>query len=365
MFSHQTFVSAFTAILSSKNPVNDINQASDLPRIHRDDLPPEPRFYNEIFSHPLCEYILKAIDTELEEVQGKGVWEIVPITEAQVLGEEVIPLTWVLKYKFDEHGWLNKVKARICVRGDLQASATDTYAATLASRIFRTLIAIICAFDLETRQYDVVNAFPHVPLHRKIFCKPPEGIKVKHGFILLLLRALYGLKESPSLRQKHFYQSLKELGLEPVPDAPCLYANDYLFVFFFVDDIIIAYHKQHEKYANAFQEDLFERYKMRLLGEAQWFLALRIVRDRQQRLLWLSQESYVTGLVARYNIKETYFPATPLPSDEVLEANQGTHASPQDIHAFQSKIGSIQFAAVSTRVDIAYLVNRGFLPCLS
>lgn len=122
-----------------------------------------------------------------------------PITEAQALGEEVIPLTWVLKYKFDKYGWLTKVKARICIRGDLQTSATDTYAATLASRIFRTLIAIICAFDLEMRQYNIVNAFPHIPLYKKVFCKPPKGMKVKHGFILLLLRALYGLKKSPSL----------------------------------------------------------------------------------------------------------------------------------------------------------------------
>lgn len=46
-------------------------------------------------------------------------WKTVPVTKAQTLNKEVIPLTWVLKYKFDEHGWLIKVKARICVRGDL------------------------------------------------------------------------------------------------------------------------------------------------------------------------------------------------------------------------------------------------------
>ncbi|EKG08941.1 hypothetical protein MPH_14107 [Macrophomina phaseolina MS6] len=93
---------------------------------------------------------------------------------------------------------------------------------------------------------------------------------------------------------------------------------------------------------------------MRALGEAQWFLALRIVRDREQRLLWLSQESYISGLIARYGVGENHFPPTPLPSDEVLQANQGTHASAQDIHLYQSRIGSAQFAATSTRVDIAY-----------
>jgi hypothetical protein len=37
------------------------------------------------------------------------------------------------------------------------------YAATLAARSFRTFMAIAARFDLELKQYDVVNAF--VMLH--------------------------------------------------------------------------------------------------------------------------------------------------------------------------------------------------------
>lgn len=179
-------------------------------------------------------------------------WIEVSITEAQLLNKEVVPLTWIFKYKFDEHGYLIKIKARIYVRGNLQATSQDTYAATLALRIFRALIAIIYAFDLKTRQFDVVNAFPHVPLHEKTFCQPPQRINTAAGRILQLHRALYGLKESPALWQKHFYNSLTELGLQAVPNAPCLYANSHLFVFFFVDDIIMAFDKEHEQFANAF-----------------------------------------------------------------------------------------------------------------
>ncbi|KAF2136522.1 uncharacterized protein K452DRAFT_343066, partial [Aplosporella prunicola CBS 121167] len=86
----------------------------------------------------------------------------------------------VFKYKFDEHGYLIKVKARICVRGDLQTTTQDTYAATLAFRIFCTLITIIYAFNLETRQYNIVNAFPHVLLENETFYAPPKGIKLPH-----------------------------------------------------------------------------------------------------------------------------------------------------------------------------------------
>ena len=64
---------------------------------------------------------------------------------------EVLPLLWVFKYKLDSDGYLTKYKARICVRGDLQTIAEDTYAATLAIRIFRALIAIAAYFNIEVR----------------------------------------------------------------------------------------------------------------------------------------------------------------------------------------------------------------------
>jgi hypothetical protein len=56
---------------------------------------------------------------------------------------------WVFKYKFDENGYLDKFKARACVRGDLQRSLDDNYAATLACKVFRALMAIVAVGDLK------------------------------------------------------------------------------------------------------------------------------------------------------------------------------------------------------------------------
>jgi Reverse transcriptase (RNA-dependent DNA polymerase) len=86
-------------------------------------------------------------------------------------------LLWVFKYKFDTDGYLTKFKARLCVQGDLQSTEQDTYAATLAARTFRALIAIAAAFDLEIQQYDAVNAFVNSKLNEDIYCYSPEGFK--------------------------------------------------------------------------------------------------------------------------------------------------------------------------------------------
>ena len=87
---------------------------------------------------------------------------------------------WVFKYKFDSEGYLLKYKARICVRGDLQATAEDTYAATLAVKTFRALMAVAAHFNLEVRQYDAVNAFTNAKLLTKVYCYPPDGFPDEH-----------------------------------------------------------------------------------------------------------------------------------------------------------------------------------------
>ena len=47
--------------------------------------------------------------------------------------------------------------------------------ATLAARIFRALIAIAAAFNLEIRQYNAVNAFINAKLSKLVYCYYLEG----------------------------------------------------------------------------------------------------------------------------------------------------------------------------------------------
>ena len=76
----------------------------------------------------------------------------------------------MFKYKFNNEGLIIKFKARICVRGDLQFwNNEDTYAATLAARSFRLLIALTAKFNLESRQLDTVNAFTNSDLDEELY----------------------------------------------------------------------------------------------------------------------------------------------------------------------------------------------------
>ena len=295
---------------------------------HRDTLPPAPKNWTQMLAHPHATQWKKAADTEVQTLQNKETYEYVKNT---YLSTKLLPLTWVFTYKFDENGYLAKHKARLCARGDLQTTNQDTYAATLAAQTFRAVMAIVAARDLETKSYDAINAFVNAKLSQPILCQCPEGYQ-KTGYIIILLRALYGLKESPALWFKEFSTTLAEFKLYPVPGVNCIYTNTLLILIFYVDDIIIAYSKKHEEKVKQFESKLLAKYEIRILGEATHFLGIRIVRDRPQKKLWLIQDAYIDTMQHKFNVIVAKIPKTPLPTTELMPY-EGT-ATPEQTYGY-------------------------------
>ena len=211
-------------------------------------------------------------------------------------------------------------------------------------------MALAAAYDLEIVQLDAVNAFLNSRIDEETLVEYPEGFK-KEGKVLQLLRALYGLRQSPRLWYKDLTEALQALGLVLVPDANCLLSNKWLTVLFYVDDILFIYHARDTERFEKLLAILLQRYQMRRMKEAKWFLGIRIIRDRVTRRIWLCQDSYIDKLAAKFNIDTTRLPNSPL-GDGILTPYEG-EASSQDIYAYQQRIGSINFASIGTRADIA------------
>ena len=107
---------------------------------------------------------------------------------------------------------------------------------------------------------------------------------------------------------------------------------------------------------DAFEANLFSIYEMKSLGEIEWFHGIRVSRNRTSRQPWLCQNSYIDKLAAKFNISGDNAKSSPLPVEELIRF-LGT-ASPQGILQFQQKVGSINFAAVITRPDIAHAISK-------
>lgn len=93
---------------------------------------------------------------------------------------------------------------------------------------------------------------------------------------------------------------------------------------------------------------LFKAFEQRLLN----MRGIRIHRDRDARKVWLCQYSYSDKIVAIFNLqKATRPPHTPLPIG-ALTPHEG-EASPQEIYAYQQRVGSI-----TARPDISRPCSR-------
>src|SRR5579871_2458577 len=328
------------------------------PKLHKRNLPPAPETIKDLEHHPLREQFKEAQRAHLASHKHMKSYEEMDRRYAK--GQQILSSMWVFVYKTDKHGYLQKCKARLVVCGNQQAKGDlPTRATTLASTAFRTLMAITAEFDLETIQMDAINAFVHCDLDEVVYMKMPPGF-TKQGKVHRLRKALYGLRRSPLLWQMNLTNSLKELGFKAVPQEPCVMLNRSIVVFFYVDDMVFCYRKREEERTKQLIQELRMKYEMEILGELKWFLGIHVLRDRRQRQLWLSQEAFIEKIANQYEVDLTgRLPDTPM-SESELPPLPPTHTKTERalVIKYQRKTGSLLYAAITTRPDIAFAVSR-------
>jgi hypothetical protein len=216
---------------------------------------------------------------------------------------------------------------------------------------------MIAKFDLETLQLDAVNAFVHADLDEEVYMRMPPGFS-KLNKVLRLNKALYGLRRSPLLWQTKFTSALKDLGFTEVPQEPCIVIKGGIICFFFVDDIVFAFRKKDREEVGHITSSLKKIFTMKDIGELKWFLGMHIMRDRSKRHLWLSQLSYVEKIANEFIPDLSRCPEIPMNEEELLPLPAEEEAEEVSRTSYQRKVGSILFAAISTRPDIAFAAAR-------
>lgn len=132
-----------------------------------------------------------------------------------------------------------------------------------------------------------------------------------------------------------------------------------MIVFFYVDDIGFLFPKAARPEAEKIVVQLKDKYELTGGGEIDWFLGIQVIRDRRKKLLLLSQSSYID------KIFQTCLPSATEPDRRVntpmvcadLARYEGI-VDKRSRFAYQRKIGSIQYAAIITRPDIAFACSK-------
>jgi hypothetical protein len=104
----------------------------------------------------------------------------------------------------------------------------------------------VAANDLECQQFDLITAFLNAFIQKfKIFIEQPHGFEIllddRERLVCLLLRALYGLKQSPLLWYDELTSFLRSIGLAPTISDLCLFIHPdtSAYILIYIDDLLI------------------------------------------------------------------------------------------------------------------------------
>lgn len=135
--------------------------------------------------------------------------------------------------------------------------------------------------------------------------------------------------------------------------------GDFIVLLLYVDDMLIVGHDV-AKIARL-KNELSKSFAMKDLGPARQILGMKISRDRQNGKLWLSQEKYIEKVLDRFNMGKAKEVSTPLAGHFKLSVKQ-CPTSEKDKEEmknvpYASVVGSLMYAMVCTRPDIAHAVG--------
>ncbi|MCO5578879.1 hypothetical protein L7F22_032726 [Adiantum nelumboides] len=132
-----------------------------------------------------------------------------------------------------------------------------------------------------------------------------------------------------------------------------------IMLILYVDDRLIAGHAKKD--IADLKTKLKCKFDMKDLGEANHILGMRITHDRKKRLLYLSQKEYVHKVLDRSNMQKGKVLSTPLPVYlKLSKTNCPKSIEKKAVMAkipYASACGSLMYAMVATRPDIAHAVG--------
>jgi len=193
----------------------------------------------------------------------------------------------------------------------------------------------------------------------------PEGFAMqgKENQVCKLKKSLYGLKQAPRQWYKKFDNFMCSTGYTRCQADHCCYVkhfdNSYIILLLYVDDMLIAGSSIEE--IDKLKQQLSKQFEMKDLGAAKQILGMRIIRDKDKGILKLSQTEYVKKVISRFSMDNAKPVSTPLGNHFKLSKDQSPQIELEcgymDKIPYASAIGSLMYAMVYTRLDIAHAVG--------
>ncbi|XP_062113202.1 uncharacterized mitochondrial protein AtMg00810-like, partial [Humulus lupulus] len=223
------------------------------------------------------------------------------------------------------------------------------------------LLAISTIKKWHTLQLDINNAFLNGDLNEEVYMTLPKGLNLStslnagSNLVCKLHKSLYGLKQSSrqwykklsdALLQEGFTQSLADYTLFTRGSE-----DSFIALLVYVDDIIIT--GPNITVLHSLQNSLHQKFKLKALGNLQYFLGFEIARKQDN--LFLSQRKYTLQLLEDTGYTGSKPSKTPM--DPKLKLNNEDGELIANPSQYRQLIGRLLYLTLS-RPDITYVVNH-------
>jgi hypothetical protein len=258
-------------------------------------------------------------------------------------------------------------KARLVADGHLtDIPLQSVYSGVVSLRGFRLVLFISELNGLELWATDIGNAYLEAYTSELVFIIAGPEFGALEGHILVISKALYGLRSSGARWHDRFSDCIMALGFLPCKSDPDIWMrkNDdmYEYVAVYVDDLAIAM-KDPQSLIDILQN--VHGFKTKGTGPISVHLGMDFSRD-DDGTLCISPLKYIEKLVKTFeqmfgeSPKQTV--TSPLEKGDNPELDTSELLDFKGIEMYQSMIGALQWVVTIGRLDIttAVMTMSGF-----
>jgi len=305
-----------------------------------------------------------AMNREMASLNRALTWTTVP----RQPGTNLVGCKWIFRLKRKADGSIDKYKARLVARGFTQIYGVDYYdtyspVARLAS--FRMVLALAARHDWEIDAFDFNSAYLNGELGEgeEIYMEEPLGYETGTGNVKRLHKAIYGLKQAGRKWYEALTQCLTGIGFRVSSADPGVFTarigTDLLVLAAHVDDCILT--GSSADLITQYKQKLNDHYELTDLGPVNWLLGIEITHDRKAHTVSLSQSSYIKAILNRFHLADAAPQDTPMAPGALLSRKDYPNSPTEEAYMrkvpYRESIGSLMYAAVATRPDIAFAVS--------
>ena len=302
----------------------------------------------------------KAMEKEMKTMYDNKVFRMLPRGERAPKGYQFAPLHMVYDVKEGGVG-----KARFVAGGHVvDSSKYAVYASVLKSEHFRMLLTIADANKLCVVTGDIGGAYLNAYTEEKIYSIAGKQFKEDQGRVIIIERALYGLKTSAAQWWKHLATTLTSMGfkmssvdnnvwMHPVLDDEN-HIIRYEYICVHVDDFAI-FAKDVSPYIKALEAVYTIRHVTPILN-SNFYLGMDLKRAQCSKGFLIGVKTYLQeALKELYKLLgECAKRKIPLDPNFSYEVPSTKPLSMADHAIYRSAVGIFSWVSCCGRIDITF-----------